>query len=128
MYAEPERRTGPSTPTDPTEQTVYFELGKVLRLDWIRLNIEGLKVDGRWPATARATLREHLAQRQNSLIRSILSRGSNGSPNSALAAWLNASKDEISRVQQNLKDMEASDVVDFATLSVAIREIERLAS
>jgi len=108
--------------------TLYFELGKVLRLDWIRASIEGLKVDGRWPATARATLREHLAQRQNALIRSILSRDSRRSPSAELAEWLDASKDKISRVRQNLNDMEASDVVDFATLSVAIREIERLTS
>jgi NAD-specific glutamate dehydrogenase len=37
-----------------------------------------------------------------------------------------ASKDGIGRARQNLKDMETSGVADFATLSVAIREIERL--
>jgi NAD-specific glutamate dehydrogenase len=34
--------------------------------------------------------------------------------------------DEIARVRQNLKDMDTPGDIDFATLSVAIREIERL--
>jgi len=105
---------------------LYFELGRGLRLRWIRDKIEGLHVEGRWPATARATLRENLAQQQNALIRSILARRGKRSPREALTEWLLASKDRIGRARQNLKDMETSGVADFATLSVAIREIERL--
>ncbi len=105
---------------------LYFELGRGLRLQWIRDKIEGLHVEGRWPATARATLREHLAQQQNALIRSILAQRGKRSPREALTEWLLASKDGIGRARQNLKDMETSGVADFATLSVAIREIERL--
>ena len=48
------------------------------------------------------------------------------SPREALTEWLLASKDGIGRARKNLKDMETSGVADFATLSVAIREIERL--
>jgi glutamate dehydrogenase len=107
---------------------LYFELGRGLRLDWIRAKIEKLHVEGRWPATARATLRENLAQQQNALIRSILAQRGRRTPRDALTEWLVESKDEIARARQNLKDMDASGVIDFATLSVAIREIERLTS
>ena len=48
------------------------------------------------------------------------------SPREALTEWLLASKDGIGRARKNLKDMETSGVADFATLSVPIREIERL--
>lgn len=105
---------------------LYFELGKNLRLDWIRTKIEELHVEGRWPATARATLREHLAQQQNALIRSILAQRGKRSPRDALTEWFIESKDKIARACQNLRDMDASGEIDFATLSAAIREIERL--
>ncbi len=105
---------------------LYFELGRGLRLDWIRTKIEDLHVEGRWPAAARATLREHLARQQNALVRSILAHRGRQSPRDALTDWLVKSKDEVARAQENLKDMDASGEIDFATLSVAIREIERL--
>ncbi len=105
---------------------LYFELGRGLRLDWIRTKIEALHVEGRWPARARATLREKLAQQQNALVHSILTQRGHQTPQDALAEWLVESKDKIARARQNLKDMEASGDIDFATLSVAIREIERL--
>ncbi|MGI9259761.1 MAG: NAD-glutamate dehydrogenase, partial [Gammaproteobacteria bacterium] len=105
---------------------IYFELGQKLRLDWIRNKIETLQVDGRWPATARATLREHLAEQQNNLVRKILRSRGKKSPRAALADWLATSRDDIERSRQTLKDMESSGILDFATLSVALREIERL--
>jgi glutamate dehydrogenase len=105
---------------------LYFELGRGLRLDWIRTKIEALQVEGRWPARARATLREQLAQQQNALVQSILAQRGRQTPKDALTEWLVESKDEIARARQNLEDMGASGVFDFATLSVAIREIERL--
>ncbi|MFL2546596.1 MAG: NAD-glutamate dehydrogenase [Candidatus Rariloculaceae bacterium] len=106
--------------------SLYFELGRGLRLGWIRDKIEGLEVDGRWAATARATLREQHAKQQDALVRSILARRGSGSPQDALTAWLTEAKDDVKRAKQNLRDMETSGEIDFATLSVAIREIERL--
>jgi glutamate dehydrogenase len=106
--------------------STYFELGERLRLDWIRNKIESLQVDGRWPATARATLREHLAEQQNRLLRKILRNRGKKSPRAALADWLAASQEDIERAKRTFKDMESSGILDFATLSVALREIERL--
>ncbi len=106
--------------------TIYFKLGQELRLDWIRTKIETLQVDGRWPATARATLREHLSQQQNNMVRAILRRRGDKSPRAALASWITKSQDDIERALKILKDMESSGVLDFATLSVALREIDRL--
>ncbi|HEY5624384.1 MAG TPA: NAD-glutamate dehydrogenase [Gammaproteobacteria bacterium] len=105
---------------------VYFELGQRLRLGWIQEKIESLRVEGRWPATARTTLREHLTRQQYRLVRAILKRRGARSPSAALKAWLDNSATAIDHALQNLKDMESSGVFDFATLSVAIREIERL--
>jgi glutamate dehydrogenase len=105
---------------------LYFELSRGLRIGRIRHAIEGLEVQGRWRAIARATLRENLAAQQSAVLRKIVAGRGRCGPRDALAAWLAESKDEIRRVRGIWADMEAAGPLDFATLSVAIREIERL--
>ena len=111
----------------PEVGRLYFALSQELRLDFVREQIEALKVDSRWRAMARATLRETLAQEQRSLLRSALSaRGASAASDAALAAWLDKHKDEIARVRRGLDDMLMTGPLDFATLSVALKEVGRL--
>jgi glutamate dehydrogenase len=109
-----------------TVARLYFELGRGLRLDWIRDQIELLEVEGRWRAMARATLRETLAQEQRSLVEKVLTRAGRSDPYDTLVEWLRESKAQITRTQRALDDMRASGQLDFATLSVALKEIGRL--
>jgi glutamate dehydrogenase len=111
----------------PEVGRLYFALAQELRLDVVREQIEALKVDSRWRAMARATLRETLAQEQRSLLRSALSaRGASVASDAALTAWLEKHRTEIARVQRGLDDMLMSGPMDFATLSVALKEVGRL--
>ena len=75
---------------------------------------------------ARATLRETLAQEQRALLRSVLGARGAATGERALADWLAQRKNEIARVQRGLDDMQATGPMDFATLSVALREVGRL--
>jgi glutamate dehydrogenase len=111
----------------PDVGQLYFTLAKELKLDLLREQIEGLPVEGRWRAMARATLRETLAQEQRALLRSVLSaRGAATASSAALGAWLEKRRAEVARVQRGLDDMQMSGAMDFATLSVALKEISRL--
>ena len=111
----------------PEVGRLYFALSQELRLDVVREQIEALKVDSRWRAMARATLRETLAQEQRALLRSALSaRGASAGSDAALAAWLDKHKDENARVRRGLDDMLMTGPLDFATLSVALKEVGRL--
>ena len=111
----------------PEVGRLYFSLAQDLRLDVVREQIEALKVDGRWRAMARATLRETLAQEQRSLLRSALSaRGASVASDAALTGWLDKHRDEIARVRRGLDDMLMTGPLDFATLSVALKEVGRL--
>jgi glutamate dehydrogenase len=111
----------------PEVGQLYFALAKELRLDVLREQIEALPVEGRWRAMARATLRETLAQEQRALLRSALSAaGSSANASAALAAWLEKRRADIARVQRGLDDMLMSGALDFATLSVALKEVSRL--
>jgi glutamate dehydrogenase len=105
---------------------LYFVLGKELRLDVVREQIEALHVEGRWRAVARATLRENLAREQRALLRSVL-RSQGHADGDGGAVWLRKNADAVARVQRALDEMQTGGPPDFATLSVALKEVSRLA-
>ena len=105
---------------------VYFQLGRGMRFDWLRARIEELEVEGRWQAMARGTLRENVARQQRALLETLLRQRGADSPEAALIEWMDGAKSEIARIQRTLEDMRTNGSMDFATLSVAIKEIERL--
>jgi glutamate dehydrogenase len=109
-----------------TVAQLHFELGRGLRLDWIREQIEELEVEGHWSAMARATLRETLGREQRALLQGILKGAAKGSYRAALAEWLAESNTAIIRLKRTLDEMQASGQMDFATLSIALKEIGRL--
>ena len=43
-----------------------------------------------------------------------------------LSAWLDKRRADVARVQRGLDDMQAAGPMDFATLSVALKEVGRL--
>jgi glutamate dehydrogenase len=109
-----------------TAARLHFELGRGLWLDWIREQIEGLKVEGHWRALARGSLRESLAREQRTLLGGILRRARGGDYDGALATWLASSHARIQRLKRTLDEMQAAGETDFATLSIALKEIGRL--
>jgi glutamate dehydrogenase len=110
----------------PEVGRVHFSLAQELHLDVVREQIESLKVDGRWRAMARATLRETLAQEQRALLRGVLGGRGGSTASASLAGWLERHRVEIARVRRGLDDMQMMGPMDFATLSVALKEIGRL--
>jgi glutamate dehydrogenase len=118
---------GKTLAIDPlTVARLHFELGRGLRLDWIREQIENLQVEGHWRAMARGTLRETLGREQSALLGKILKRASSGDYRTALAGWLAEKNASITRLKRTLDEMQSSGPMDFATLSIALKEIGRL--
>ena len=105
---------------------LYFELADALELTWIRQEIKDLAVEGRWQAIARDTLRQNLAHQHSAVLDKILGGRGRQAPREALLSWLEKRGAAIARIHQIVQDMRAQEGADFATLSVAIREIERL--
>jgi glutamate dehydrogenase len=106
---------------------LYFELGRALKLDWISEQIETLRVQGRWRAMARATLRDRLAQQQRALLCAVLERYSDRPPREALDWWLNTHAADAERIRLSVEEIQASGEMDFAILSVALTEVSRVA-
>ncbi|MGH8280981.1 MAG: NAD-glutamate dehydrogenase, partial [Gammaproteobacteria bacterium] len=107
---------------------IYFHIGRELRLDWLRGQIETLAVEGHWQAEARATLREDLYAQQRTLVAQVLSKTKD--PRAAmehLDAWFTEHRTRIQHAQRMLADMKTANIADFPSLSVAMQEVRKLA-
>jgi glutamate dehydrogenase len=113
-------------PVEPTAR-VYFGLGAELGIDWIRSEIERLAVEGHWQAVARGTLREEAYALQRSLCRDALAKQRAGRPADAVAAWIRSRPRRVENLRRTVQEMRSVDGTDFATLSVALQAVRRLA-
>ena len=103
---------------------IYFGLGKVLELTWLRTEVEGLSVDGQWHAHARGNLRSELLGHHNSLVDRVLQAA--GRSDDPLASWLAKNEEAVQRVLEMLQDMRSLPATDYATLAVAVRSLKEL--
>ena len=106
---------------------VYYHLDGKLSLDWIRQQIESLKVDGHWPAMARGTLRDYLFSLHRVIADQIVAHAAKQDPEDAVEAWLIRSGARYKHACQVFRDMRGAGANDFATLSVAVQEVRMLA-
>ena len=103
---------------------IYFGLGKVLELSWLRSEVETLGVEGQWHAHARANLRSELLSHHNSLVDRVLQKA--GRASDPVAAWLEANESSVQHVREMLHDMRNLPAMDYATLAVAVRSLQQL--
>ncbi len=106
--------------------SIYFDIGRGLSLDWIREQIENLRVEGRWQAIARGTLRDNLYHLQATLTEQAIAHHRGTKPADRVSTWLARHQSQIAHANQTLADMRATGDLDFATLSVALQEIRKL--
>ena len=107
---------------------VYFEVGTRIGFDWLRARIEKLSVDGTWQAIARTGLRDAALRVQRRLTERVLARKERGSAEARVAAWVKAAGKDLVHWQRTLADMRAAGAGDFATLTVGVESVRKLAS
>lgn len=106
----------------------YYAIGAATGLDWIRTQIGSLGVSGPWQASARSALRSSAARAHRKLTAQVL--GASGRRDAArdpITAWIAAKGDDHAQWARMLTDMRATDRPDFATLSVGVEAIRKLA-
>jgi glutamate dehydrogenase len=106
---------------------VYFEIGARVGLDWLRDQIEQLSVDGTWQAIARTGLRDGAMRIHRRLAERVLTRTEQGAAHARVAAWLEAAGEDLAQWQRTVTEMKASGSGDFATLSVGLESVRKLA-
>jgi glutamate dehydrogenase len=107
---------------------VYFAVGTSTGVDWLRSRIEKLAVDGPWQAIARTGLRDGALRVHRRLTERVLTRGGRGSAQARVNAWLESVAKELAHWQRTLTDMRAASAADFATLTVGVETVRKLAN
>ena len=109
--------------------TIYFGIGSRLGLDWLRDRIFELPRSDRWQALARAALRDDLYELHRGLTRDVLSESeaaARGDGAGAIEEWLERNAVPVTRAQEVLSDVRASESYDTTTLPVLLRELKNL--
>jgi glutamate dehydrogenase len=102
----------------------YFGIGSFFSLDWLRAHIEGLDIEGHWHAVARGSLREALFEAHRTLAQSVLEASRETDPVKAVEKWL--ARNRAAAVINDIRAQTAA--VDFASLSVALQAVRRVAA
>jgi glutamate dehydrogenase len=106
---------------------VYFRLGDALREPWLRAQIEGLKVEGRWHAVARGVLRDELAAQMRALVDQVLAMPGKDA-DAKVAAWMSRDDQTLRFTLGMLGELAAQKALDYPTASVAVQRLAQLAS
>lgn len=109
---------------------IYFGLAGAIPLDWLRDRIEALPAEGHWQSVARGSLRENYFGYRRLLTKAVLRNRGDGIEDgrARLDAWMEANGAHLQRTLEIYRDMQSGGPVDFATLSVALQELRRLAN
>ena len=104
----------------------YFELGERIGLTWIKEQIEGLPVEGQWQAAARRTVRDDLYALQRKITAAVLKcKGREAS--ARVDQWVERRAVSVEALKRIVVDLRTGAPPDFATLSVALQAVRRLA-
>ena len=103
---------------------VFFGLGDELCLKWLRESVEKLQVEGQWHANARGNLRSELYSQHRKLAGRVLE--SYPDSKNPVKNWVDANACDVERVVLMMKDMQNQPIMDYATVSVAVRSLNQL--
>ena len=104
----------------------YFDLGERIGLAWIKDQIEALAADSHWQAVARGTLRDNLYALQAKITQTVLNcKGKD--PAARVDLWLTRHAAPVDALKRVVVDLRTGSPPDFATLSVALEAVRRLA-
>ncbi len=109
--------------------SLYFYLGDFLKLQWLREQIGLLDVDSHWHILAKSALRLDIHYRQRHLCAEILeSAGKRKSPDEIVKAWAatETNEERLSIYRQRLTEIMQSSHIDYAMLSLAVNEVQKL--
>jgi glutamate dehydrogenase len=104
----------------------YFNLGERIGLTWIKDQIESLSSEGHWQAVARGTLRDNLYELQRKITRAVLEcKGRD--VGARVDQWISRHAAPVESLKRIVADLRTGSPPDFATLSVALQAVRRLA-
>ena len=107
---------------------LYSKFNDELGLHWLHNSAEDLKVSGRWQSQARGHLRDEIYRLRRQLALRLITTRGKSDPREVAERWLNKHADKVAEFRATLEEMKLRNEIDFATLSVAAQELQRLIS
>jgi glutamate dehydrogenase len=108
---------------------LHFALSAQFSVDDLLTAITRLPRDDRWSTLARAAVRHDVYAALSAITSSVLHSTDDSLPGEArIEAWMKLNSERVERAQATVQAALARDVVDLATLSVALRVMRGLPS
>ncbi|MDP9117879.1 MAG: NAD-glutamate dehydrogenase [Actinomycetota bacterium] len=106
---------------------LHFELSAAFSVDDLLTAITSLPRDDRWSTLARAAVRHDVYTALSAITSAVLRTTDDScSGEERMAAWMSANTERVDRARGTVREALARDVVDLATLSVALRVMRSL--
>ncbi len=103
----------------------YFRIGALLNLPWLLSSINQLDVDTRWQALARNNLREDAyVQHRQVVARALQCNGDSAAER--VDCWTQKAAQQLEFANTRLSELSALGQPDFAALTIAMGELQRL--
>lgn len=106
--------------------SVYFELGAVLKLGWLREAAQDLPAENYWQQLAVKSLAVEFYQAQRRLSLDVIAKF--GKEKDASAAWSAANQSALGRYDSFISDLRAQATLDYPMLIVALRQVQAITS
>ena len=103
---------------------IYFEIGAVLKLGWLRTSAQDLSAENYWQQLAVKSLMVEFYQAQRRLSLEVIAQF--GKTRDANAAWLSANRAVLSRYDSFIADLRAQPTLDYPMLIVALRQVQAI--
>ncbi len=103
---------------------IYFELGAVLKLGWLRTSAQDLTAENYWQQLAVKSLAVEFYQAQRRLSLAVIEQF--GKQKDPAATWLQSNTGALTRYDNFIADLRAQPTLDYPMLIVALRQVQAI--
>lgn len=107
---------------------IYFELGALLNMGWLRQKISELPKDGYWERLSCSSLVEDTFSQQMRLTSEVIATKHNDNENtlSSTEQWAKENQKDLARYHNFIDDIKNSETVNFNMLVIATKRAESI--
>jgi glutamate dehydrogenase len=106
---------------------VYYRVGEVVDLDWVRQNLSALPAEGRWERRAVEGLDEGLRYARRQIAHNVLlCHQGGGQVEACLREYIEGHQEQLARLRALIDDIKSAPQAPLAALLVVVRELGRL--
>jgi glutamate dehydrogenase len=106
----------------------FFRAGQSFHIDWLERQLDNLPADTRWQRWARLSLAYDLMALRRRIVERIFEESPDATADQAIDAFISSHLEQEGRLTRLMRLLRRDGVSDTAAVTVAIRQIQALAS